>query len=172
MRYALPILLAAAIAPLAASPQTRSQGAGQPSGVPDGSTVTVTGCLARGTAPKTFVLEKVAWQSTNVPSASQAAHHQAAPAAKSPQPAAGGPETLRLAGAAATLKLDALVGHTISATGMLTGHDPVVTPGIVLPDAPARPEPQQPRSAADKKAGDTDRTLNLRSVTDVSPACK
>ena len=51
-------------------------------------------------------------------------------------------ETLRLAGAASTLGLDAYVGHTISATGALAKTDPPVTPGIVPAGSTARETPR------------------------------
>ena len=88
---------------------------------------------------------------------------------------AASPENLRLAGAAATLKMDAHVGHTISATGTLAKRDPIVTPGIVLPD----PQPQgdttsRTRDAeeAKTKAAGGPRTLNMTSMSHVAPECK
>jgi hypothetical protein len=170
MRYALAVLAIAVLAPVTAAAQ-HNHGTPQVAAPPDGSTVTVTGCLARGPAANTFVLQKVAWQSSNVPSAQ--AGQPPAPAPSSNVPPA--PENLRLAGAAATLKLDAHVGHTISATGTIAKRDPIVTPGIVLPD----PQPQgdttsRTRAAeeAKAKAAGGPRTLNMTSMSHVAGECK
>ncbi len=173
MRHALAALAIAIVAPLTASAQTHAH-TPQVAPPPDGSSVTVTGCLARGDAAKTFVLKNVTWQSTNVPPAQASGHaHGAAPPAGAPAANAAAPgETLRLGGAASTLKLDAHVGHTISATGTIAKRDPVVTPGIVLPD----PQPQGDTTSrtrdAEVKASAAQRTLNMRTLAHVAAECK
>ena len=75
-------------------------------------------------------------------------------------------EKLRIAGNAAQLKLADHVGHTITATGMLGSSDPVVTPGVVLPEPPAGSKP------APKPSDSQTRVLNVRTVTMVSADCK
>jgi hypothetical protein len=172
MRHALAALAIAVAAALTASAQTHAHGTPQVAPPPDGSSVTATGCLARGDAAKTFVLKNVTWQSTNVPSAQASGHaHGAPPPAGAPAANAPG-ETLRLGGAASTLKLDAHVGHTISATGTIAKRDPVVTPGIVLPD----PQPQGDTTSrtrdAEVRASAAQRTLNMRSMAHVAAECK
>ena len=164
---------------------------------PDGSTVTVTGCLAKGEPPGSFVLTGVHFDSVNTPTASQGQHHdqKQTPAPSTPPPmttpttpstapaesaakktadealqrASQPPprESVRLAGAASQLKLSDHVGHTITATGMLASADPVVTPPVVLPDGPPAAK------AAAKPTGDAPmRVLNMRSVTHVAAECK
>ena len=164
MTPALAFLLSAALAQGPPAPA-------QPASPPDGSTVTVTGCLAKGDAPGSFVLNGVRWDSTNTPAGKQGSHHDEGTAKPSAPTDARGqaagppvPERLRLAGAATRLKLDAHIGHTITATGMLAPRDPVVTPGIVLPDPPpaANPGSKPPLP----------RVLNLRSISHVAAECK
>jgi hypothetical protein len=172
MRHALAALAIAIVAPLTAS-QTPAHGTSQGAPPPDGSSVTATGCLARGEAAKTFVLKNVTWQSTNVPSAQASGHAHGTPAPAGAPAANTAPgETLRLDGAASTLKLDAHVGHTISATGTIAKRDPVVTPGIVLPD----PQPQGDTTSrtrdAEVKASASQRTLTMRSMAHVAGECK
>jgi hypothetical protein len=165
MRLAL-VLLTVAIAaprPLAAQRQAHQNEHAAPT---PGQTVTVTGCLARGVEPKTFVLKNVAWQSPNVSSQGHAPGSQSA----SPTHTPTSTETLRLAGAASTLGLDAYVGHTISATGALAPTDPPVTPGIVLPE-PQGDTTSRTR-AAEEGAASTLRTFDMRSMTEVAPRCK
>jgi hypothetical protein len=170
MRYALAVMAIATLAPLTAAAQTHNHGSTQIASPPDGSAVTVSGCLARGAAPKTFVLKSVAWQSVNTPTAKPAG--EAAPSAASGAAAPATAESLRLAGAASTLKLDAHVGHTITATGTLAKRDPVVTPGIVLPD----PQPQGDTTSrtveAEARAEASLRTLEMRSMSHVAGECK
>ena len=165
MTPALAFLLSAALAQGAAAPA-------QPASPADGSTITVTGCLAKGDAPGSFMLNGVRWDSTNTPSGKQGAHHDDATAkpADARQPAANAQvrESLRLAGAATRLKLDAHVGHTITATGMLAQRDPVVTPGIVLPDSPPGTKPPV-RTGGEPPLP---RVLNLRSISHVAAECK
>jgi len=169
MRYALAVLAIATLTPMTAAAQ-HNHGTPQVAAPPDGSTVTVTGCLARGPAANTFVLQKVAWQSANVPSG-QAGQAPAPAAPPSSTPPAS--ETLRLAGAASTLKLDAHVGHTISATGTIAKRDPVVTPGIVLPE-PQGDTTSRAKDAAEAKAkaAGGPRTLNMTSMAHVAAECK
>jgi hypothetical protein len=166
MSTASVVLAIATLVPVTAGAQGHNHGAAQPASPPVGSVVTVTGCLARGTAPDSFVIQNVAWKSVNVPAGQE-------PGAKPSAQATS--ETLRLAGAASTLKLDAHVGHTINATGTLGKADPVVTPGIVLPD----PQPQgdtTSRQAAEAeakaKAGANSRLLLMKSMEHVAPQCK
>jgi hypothetical protein len=196
MRRALTaLLIAAASASLAAQASTA---AAKPSSQspPDGSTVTVTGCLAKGESPSAFVLTSVRWDSTGA-SSGQAAHHehQQPPTPSTPPPMttpttpstapadsaakktadealqraskAPGNDKLRLAGNTTQLKLADHVGHTLTATGMLAAADPVVTPGIVLPDPPPGSKPAS-RPSSDSQL----RVLNVRSVTMVSADCK
>ena len=160
---------------------------------PDGSTVTVTGCLANGEPAGSFILTNVHFDSPTTPTTSQDQQNdqKQAPAPSAPPPmttpttpstapaesaakktaddalqrAAKAPprESLRLAGSASQLKLSDHVGHTITATGLLGAADPVVTPGIVLPDGPPTA----------KAAGDAPmRVLNMRSFTHVAAGCK
>ena len=164
---------------------------------PDGSTVTVTGCLAKGEPSGSFILTSVHFDSVNTPTASQGQHHdQKQPPVPSTPPSMTTPttpstapaesaakktadealqrasqapprESLRLAGAASQLKLSDHVGHTITATGMLASADPVVTPAVVLPDGAPAAR------AAPKPAGDAPmRVLNMRSFTHVAPECR
>ena len=161
------VLAIVTLVPVTVGAQTHNHGAAQPASPPVGSIVTVTGCLARGTAPDSFIIQNVAWKSVNVPTGQE-------PAAAKPSGQATS-ETLRLGGAVSTLKLDAHVGHTINATGTLGKADPVVTPGIVVPD----PRPQgdtTSRQAAEAeakaKAGASYRLLLLKSMEHVAPQCK
>ena len=171
MTPAVAFTLAVALAQGAASPA-------QPSSPPDGSTVTVTGCLAKGETSGSFLLTGVRWDSTNTPTAKPGAHHAeasatAAGASDAPQQVAApqARESLRLAGAAARLKLDAHLGHTITATGMLARRDPIVTPGVVLPDVP--PATSKPGgSATSPTAEPPPAVLNLRSFSHVAGECK
>ena len=189
------LLIAAASTALAAQSSTPPTKLQSP---PDGSTVTVTGCLTKGEPAGSFILTNVHFDSTNTPTASQGQHHdQKQPPTPSTPPPMTTPttpstapaesaakktadealqragkapprESLRLAGAASQLKLADHVGHTITATGMIGSADPVVTPGVVLPDGP--PAPPQP---APKPAGDAPlRVLNMRSFTHVAAECK
>ena len=152
----------------------------QPSSPPDGSTVTVTGCLAKGEAAGSFTLTGVRWDSTNTPSAKPGGHHadasaKAATASDSPQPvtAPQARESLRLAGAAARLKLDAHLGHTITATGMLVRRDTVVTPGVLLPEAPpAGSKPGATTASTPAAEPAPPAVLNLRSFSHVAGECK
>ena len=172
MTPALAFLLSAALAQGAAAPA-------QPASPPEGSTVTVTGCLAKGDAPGSFMLNGVRWDSTNTPTGKQGAHHDEG-TAKPPAPAdarqqAANPpvrESLRLAGAATRLKLDAHIGHTITATGMLAQRDPVVTPGIVLPDPPPAPKANTRPPVHTGGEPPLPRVLNLRSISHVAAECK
>ena len=178
MRHVLAVLAfftagAAAAQPPATASQTR------PAPPPDGSTVTVTGCLGKGDAPGSFVLNNVQWKVAGAPAKSASAHHEGtsqgeppkAPATATSAAGAVVPgETLRLAGAAAKLKIDAHLGHTISATGMVAAHDPVVAPGVVLPPAP-RGNKASP-GASEPKEPPLPRILNVRSFSHVAPDCK
>jgi hypothetical protein len=132
-----------------------------------GKPLAVTGCLARGAEPSTFVLKNVAWPSS--PPASQADARGSQPTPP-PASAPATPETLRLAGAASTLGLDAYVGHTIGATGTLAKTDPPVTPAVVLPE-PQGDTTSRTR-AAEEQAASTLRTFEMRSMTDVAPECR
>ena len=149
----------------------------------DGSTVTVTGCLTKGDAAGAFVLNKVQWDPTPSAAGSQAAHHQhgaSAPAAgavagstnEGGTQAAAQPSTLRLAGNTAQLKLEGHVGHTVTATGMLAPLDPVVSPGVVLPEAQAKPGTGAGAKTGAAKPEAAVRVLNVRSVTHVAAECK
>jgi len=163
MRLALVLLTVAVAAPhpLAAQSQPHPDQAPAP-----GKTATVTGCLARGVAPKTYVLKNVAWQS---PNESSPGHAHGSPSAASSTNTPATTETLRLAGAAA-LGLEPYVGHTISATGALAKADPPVTPGVVLPE-PQGDTTSRTR-AAEEHAAASLRIFDMRSVTDVAPVCR
>jgi hypothetical protein len=132
-----------------------------------GKVLTVSGCLARGVEPKTFVLKNVAWPAS--PPASEGPAHGSQPATSSNTTPATA-ETLRLAGAASTLRLDAYVGHTISAIGTLARTDPSVTPGVVLPE-PQGDTTSRTRAAEEQVAA-TLRTFEMRSMRDVAPECR
>jgi len=197
MRSALPPILAVA-AVIATAAQTPPP-ASKPASPPDGSTVTVTGCLARVDTSSAFVLNKVRWDSTSAPAAKQGGHHEPQPAPATPPPlttpstppTAPAPsaakqtadealqramkpassESLRLAGDVTKLKLADHAGHTITATGMLGPPDPVVTPAVVLPDPPA----SGGKSASANKPSAADapmRVLNVRSITHVAAECR
>ena len=170
MRNALAWLMVVALGPLTLGAQSPSQ---EPSSAQAGSTAgttTVIGCLARGDAPDTFVLKNV----SPPPAAAGAAqpsshsHHQDPTAAPSAPPTPG--ETLRLTGAAAVLKLDAHVGHTIRATGTIPRADHVVSPGVVLP------EPQGDTTSrtreTEARAAPATRAFVLRSMEHVAGECK
>ena len=169
MSTASVVLAIATLVPVTAGAQTHNHGAAQPASPPAGSVVTVTGCLARGAAPDSFVLQNVAWKSVNVPTGQE-------PGAAKPSPSGQATsETLRLAGAASTLKLDSHVGHTINATGTLGKADPIVTPGIVLPDPPPQGDTTSRQAAeaeAKAKAGASHRLLLMKSLEHVAPQCK
>jgi hypothetical protein len=192
MRRALTaLLLAAASASLAAQTSTAKPSSPSP---PDGSTVTVTGCLTRDAA-NAFVLTGVKWDSIGSPAPAGHHDHQQTPA-PSTQPSMTTPSTpstapadsaakktadealqrapqapatdqLRVAGNAAQLKLADHVGHTITATGMLAVPDPPVTPGVVLPEPKSGPRPA-PKPPSDSQL----RVLNVRSITHVAGECK
>jgi len=164
MRLALAQLLVAIAAPLVLSANQASRNGQAPD---EGKTTTVTGCLARGVEPKTFVLNNVAWQSPPASSPRRARDSQPA-ASSADMPATS--ETLRLAGAASSLGLDAYVGHVISTTGALAKTDPPVTPGIVLPE-PEGDTTSRTR-AAEEQAAATLRTFAMRTMTDVAPECR
>jgi hypothetical protein len=117
--------------------------------------------------PKTFVLKNVAWQSPHASSPRGTHDSQPAASAATAPPTS---ETLRLAGAASSLGLDAYVGHTISATGALATTDPPVPPGIVLPE-PQGDTTSRTR-AAEEQAASTLRTFDMRSMADVAPECR
>jgi hypothetical protein len=136
-------------------------------GAAPGKALTVTGCLARGAEPNTFVLKNVAWPSSKTASQGQA---RGSEPARSPVGTPATAETLRLGGAASTLGLDAYVGHTISAAGTLAKSDPAVTPGVVLPE-PQGDTTSRTR-AAGEQAASTLRTFEIRSMTDVAPECR
>ena len=183
MKNAAVILLASVVsaAVLAAqAPSTPAQT--QPPPPPDGSTATVTGCLRAGEQPDTYVLTNVRWSSTNVPTREPAAHHDATPRRDRPDapataasgqretPAPG--ETLRLAGAATRLKIKDHLGHTVTLTGMVGPQDPIVRPGVLLPDPPARGDTTSRTSPAREKTPPEPRVLNVRSITHVTDTCK
>ena len=183
---------------LVAAAAAQSPDTSKPAAPPDGSTVTVTGCLAKGDAANTFVLTNVRWDSTNTPTAQGAHHNHQAPATAAPSqpplttpstpPTAPAPsaakktadaamqkaanpsrDSLRLAGAATQLKLSDHVGHTITATGMIAQADPVVTPAVILPGSPGAPA----KIPDDKNtAAPPARVLNMRSFTHVAAECK
>lgn len=177
---------ACAVALVAQAPSTPAQtrpAQTQPAPAADGSTVTATGCLRAGEQPGTFVLERVRWKTApDGPPGDGAAHHDAsaqrdrpttpatAAAGQRETPPAG--ETIRLAGAAEKLKLSEHVGHTVTVTGMIAPRDPVVRPGVLLPDAPRGGDTTSRSAAADDKASAFPRVLNVRSVTHVADECK
>ena len=136
-----------------------------------GGTTTVIGCLARGDTPETFVLKNVSLPPASAAGAAQPSshsHHQDPKATPSATPTPG--ETLRLTGAAAVLKLDAHLGHTIRATGTIPRPDPAVSPGVVLPepqgDTTSRTRETEARAAAATRA------FVLRSMEHVAGECK
>jgi hypothetical protein len=101
---------------------------------PESASVTVTGCLSPGIQAGTFLLANATREATPPPGKETPSHHSdAQPSPKPARPA----ETLRLAGGLTRLKLGDHVRHIVSLTGMFAGEDRIVTPGIVLPDAPA-----------------------------------
>jgi hypothetical protein len=191
MRSALASMLAVG-AVISAAAQTPVPAA-QPAAPPDGSTVTVTGCLSKPDASDVFVLNKVRWDSTAAADGNQGGHHDQKPAAPprlttpstpstAPAPSAAketadeslqrattaaSAERLRLAGDAKRLKLADHAGHTITATGMLGPPDPTVSPAVVLPDRPAGDKPAPANSS-----GAGMRVLNVRSITHVAAECK
>jgi hypothetical protein len=167
MRLALLRLLAAVAAPLslaAQSPAHQHEQAPTP-----GKTATVTGCLTRGVDPGTFVLKNVTWQSPATSSPGHDHGHRAVPPATDP-PATT--ETLRLAGAASTLRLEAFVGHTVRATGALARTDPPATPGAVLPDPQPQGDTTSRTRGAEEQPASPLRTFEMRSMTDVAAECR
>ena len=145
----------------------------------DGSTVTVTGCLRAGGQPGSFLLTGVRWESRSPTTPGGAAgHHDQKPAHQPPaKPDATSEaheskegETLRLAGIARRQDLQEHAGHTVTITGMLAREDRIVTPGIILPDAPRTGDPKPRKPEVSGKNGP--RVLNVRSVTRVSEGCK
>ena len=165
MRLALAILMVALATPsfLTAQNQVPNEEA-----TAQGKTATVTGCLARGVEPKTYVLTNVTWPSPTPPGPGHDQRRQPVPAPDRPATA----ETLRLAGAASTLQLEKYVGHTVSATGALARTDPPVTPGIVLPDPQPQGDTTSRTRAAEEQATSMLRTFDLRSLTDVAADCR
>jgi hypothetical protein len=164
MRLALALLMVAIAAPrfLAAQSQVpRNEQAPT-----QGKTATVTGCLARGVEPGTFVLKNVAWPSPTASPNPDHRHQPVPPATETPATT----ETLRLAGAASTPQLEKYVGHTVSATGALARTDRPVTPGIVLPE-PQGDTTSRTR-AAEEQAASTLRIFDMRTMTDVAPQCR
>src|SRR5215218_11106280 len=131
-----PILAAGAV--IVAAAQTPAPA--KPSSPPDGSTVTVTGCLARAEPSGSFVLNKVRWDSTTAAPKDQGGHHQGQQPAPPPLTTPSTPTTapapsaakqtadealqraikptsgdsLRLVGDTAKLKLAEHAGHTIT----------------------------------------------------------
>lgn len=166
MRLALALLMIATAASPCFAVQSQSDGRERVVPVP-GKVLTVTGCLARGVEPTTFVLKNVTWPSSKT--ASQRDPRGAQPAASAVTTPATA-ETLRLAGAASTLGLDAYVGHTITAAGTLARTDPPVSAAVVLPE-PQGDTTSRTR-AAEEQAAPTLRTFEMRSLTDVAPECK
>ena len=166
MRLALALLMIATAASPCLAVQSQSDRPERPVPAP-GKALTVTGCLGRGVEPKTFVLRNVAWPSSET--ASEGHAHGSQPATSRIRTPATA-ETLRLAGSASTLGLDAYVGHTISATGVLAKIDPPVTPAVVLPE-PQGDTTSRTR-AAEEQAASTLRTFEMRSMTDVAAECR
>lgn len=173
------LVLGAAIC-AAQAPATPAQT--QPTPPPDGSTRTVTGCLRAGDEPGTYELTNLRWSATS-PSKDPASHHDSSPQRDRPTtpataatgtretPPAG--ETLRLAGAAASLKIDQHVGHTVTVTGMLGPADPVVRPPVVLPEPGERGDTTSRTRTSERPPADAERrVLNVRSLTHVSGTCK
>ena len=165
MRLALALLMVATAASPCLAVQSQSEGPERVVPAP-GKVLTVTGCLARGVEPKTFVLKNVAWPSSRTASQGDARGSEPA-ASPAITPTA---ETLRLAGAASTLGLDAYVGHTITAAGTLARTDPPVSAAVVLPE-PQGDTTSRTR-AAEEQAASTLRTFEMRSLTDVAPECR
>jgi hypothetical protein len=155
MTYVLALLLVIA-APRAAAVQAPGEKTPRA-----GSTVTVTGCLAAGEQPGTFLLTSVKWEARPTGAKTTADHQGPESTATKTAPAeAKSTETLRLAGLTARPRLSEHVGHTVTLTGMLAAEDRVVTPGIILPDPPGGGT--RGRAPAGREA-DGPRILNVRS---------
>ena len=182
MRKGAATLILSGFAVAALTAQAPAVPAQTPPAPPDGSTVTVTGCLRAGEQPDTYVLERIIWnESASGTARDPAAHHDTTPQRDRPTtpataatgqrdtPAAG--ETLRLAGAAARVKIGDHVNHTVTVTGMLAPGDPVVRPGVMLPETP----PKGDTTSRNPEAGQQEskqRVLNVRSLTHVAAQCK
>ena len=151
----------------------------KPAAPTDGATVTVTGCLRAGDAPGSFTLTNVKWTSAATPPKDSASHHDTTPQRdrpKTPATATGQGEfpaggTLRLVGATPQLKLDAHVGHTVTAAGMLAPVDPIVRPAVILPDAPATGDTTARKPASEAGDASAPRVFNVRSITHVANQC-
>jgi len=146
---------------------------------PEGSIVTVTGCVRAGDQSDVFVLTNIRWEPNKAPKQDVAGHHDSNPQRNRPATpktsATGQTDTpaprdrLRLAGAAARLEVNEHLGHTVSVTGMLAPEDPVVTPPIVVPDEAAADKSS--RSQSGPAAMQRKQVLNVRSITHVSDTC-
>jgi hypothetical protein len=166
---ALALMLTAAV-----SAQTPPANQASP---PEGAIVTATGCLRAGDQPGTLTLINIKWDPAEAASKNASAHHEAPP----PAPAgpagtatrAGQPTSVRLAGPLTRLKVKEEIGHTVTVTGMLVPDDPIVTPGVVLPEPTGDTTSREAEAARrNRPAGPRTHVLNLRSITRVSAECK
>jgi hypothetical protein len=183
MTHVAAVLALTALGPPAVAMQAPSPPAESRPAPVDGSTVTVTGCLRAGEQPGTFVLDRVMWNHTPAGAATQgAAHHETTPPRERPAAPAEVPRSgrgataagaaLRLAGAAAKLKLSEHLGHTVTLTGMLVARDPVVRPGVLLPDTAASGDTTSRTAAAAEGKDPAPGLLNVRSMTHVAGECR
>jgi hypothetical protein len=127
--------------------------------------VTATGCLRAGEQGTTFLLANAKWEPKPASGKDAPSRQDARPT----QDRTTAGETLRLAGAPARLKLSDHVGHTISVTGTFAGEDRVVTPGIVLPDAPRGDTTSRKPEVGGKPPS---RVFSVRTLTHVAAECK
>ena len=148
-------------------PATRPQPSPPPAG-----TVTVTGCLRAATEPGTFVLEQVEWNEPRTTKDASAHHAPELPKPTTPElSAARPPVLLRLAGSAERLKMRDHVGHTVTVTGMLAPSDPIVRPGVVLPDPQPTGDTTSREREREARAQTGPTVLNVRSLTSVAAKC-
>jgi hypothetical protein len=143
---------------------------------PEGGIVTGTGCVQAGERPGSFTLINIKWDAADAPAKNAGAHHDT-PAPRPTAPAAGArpaqPSTVRLAGPIARLKVNEQVGHLVTVTGMLAMDDPIVTPGVVLPEPTGDTTSRQAEAARRAEAAPPrPPVLNLRSLTRVAAECK
>ena len=146
-----------------------------PATPPEGGIVTATGCLRAGDQPGTVVMTNIKWDPSDAAPKNAAAHHEApAPAPAGPTGAATvQPATVRLAGPLTRLKVKDEIGRTVTVTGMLVPEDPIVTPGVVLPEPTGDTTSREAEAARRKQASEPRRqVLNLRSLTRVAAECK
>ena len=141
---------------------------------PEGGIVTATGCVRAGEQPDTLVLGNIKWDPPGAAPKNATAHHETpTPPAGPPGAGMAQPATVRLAGPLTRLKVREEVGHTVTVTGMLVPDDPIVTPGVVLPEPTGDTTSREADAARRKQTSEARRqVLNVRSLTRVAAECQ